>query len=361
MIVFYPCWLIFSASFLLTNVKGQEERVVKGSNAISKQFPYQVLLKRTFANSKNSYCSGIILNEQWILTVAHCLDGHQKNGRSFKVDVIAGDINFEPAENENSSRQSVRAKTWHQHKDYTGKPPYKDDIALIKLSRNLTFNDYVQASNITEERSQESEAGSSCTVSGWGKTEWTTRAAVLQWATITRLANEQCEKLYFEKGENMHGGQMCAGDSGPGEGGSCFGDSGGPLSCRNRADATHVEGLVSWGAAESEFGCGVKPVVFTRVSHYRSWTRGVMGSGCDNELTTLQATGVFVAAVVAMLAAIAARCWLKVRRRPVESEKELEEGLLEEVEAEEDLKSGSAKVENDVEGDTPADKEQKTE
>ena len=339
--VFYPCWLIFSASFLLSNVKGQEERVVKGSDAISKQFPHQVLLKRTFANSKNSYCSGTIVNEQWILTAAHCLDGHRKNGRSFKVDVIAGDINLKPTENKNSSRQSVRAKTWHQHKDYTGKPPHKNDIALIKLSRNLTFSDFVQASNIIKEENQKSEAGSRCTVSGWGKNESLAQATVLQWVNVNRLTNEQCEKMFFEKGENMHGGQICAGDVDP-ETSSCFGDSGGPLSCQNSANATHVEGLVSWGAAEGEFGCG--PTVFTKVSFYRSWMQETMKSGRDNELTTLQATGVFVAAVVVMCAAISAYYWLNVRKRPVESEKELEEGLLDEAKAEEALKSDSAKV-----------------
>lgn len=359
--ILYICSLIFSASILMNNANGQEERVVNGADANSNQFPYQVLLKRTFANSEVSYCSGSIINEEWILTVAQCLDRHPKNGNSFKVDVIAGDINLKPVGKDSSNRQTIRAKTWHQHDDYTGTKPYKNDIALIKLSRNLTFNGNVKAANMTKDENQESEAGSNCSVSGWGKTKMSTQSNVLQWVTINRLPNEKCEKLYFKKEENMHGGQICAGEL-DSEAGSCLGDSGGPLSCKNNANLIHVEGLVSWGAAEKVSKCGSKPAVFTKVSFYKSWMTETMKSGCDKELSRLEATGVFVAAVFLMCITIAIYYWLNMRRSPEKNEVELEKGLLDEIKIEGALKNEPTNItsENVMEKEMPTENEQKT-
>lgn len=53
-------------------IKPDDSKVVGGNTASEGQFPYQISLR----NRKNQhFCGGSIINEQWILTAAHCVDG----------------------------------------------------------------------------------------------------------------------------------------------------------------------------------------------------------------------------------------------------------------------------------------------
>jgi hypothetical protein len=64
--------------------------------------------------------------------------------------------------------------------------------------------------------------------------------------------------------------QLCAGNAGIS---ACSGDSGGPLVALDRNGRAAVAGVVSWGPR----ACGTHVGVYTRVSGYDSWMRGVMG------------------------------------------------------------------------------------
>lgn len=67
---------------------------------------------------------------------------------------------------------------------------------------------------------------------------------------------------------NIHGGHLCAGKLN-GEGGTCVGDSGGPLQCRLNKDGPWIlVGVTSFGS-----GCALEgfPDVYTRTSYYMKW------------------------------------------------------------------------------------------
>lgn len=49
-------------------------RIVGGNDALMSDFPFQVSL-RNLHFGWSHFCGGSILNEQWILTASHCLDG----------------------------------------------------------------------------------------------------------------------------------------------------------------------------------------------------------------------------------------------------------------------------------------------
>lgn len=54
---------------LLVGASAVPGRIVGGSDAEPGQFPYQVSLR----NQHSHTCGGSILNENWILTAAHCV------------------------------------------------------------------------------------------------------------------------------------------------------------------------------------------------------------------------------------------------------------------------------------------------
>lgn len=48
-------------------------RIVGGENAEKGEFPWQISLRRKSSNTWRHTCGGSLLNEQWVLTAAHCV------------------------------------------------------------------------------------------------------------------------------------------------------------------------------------------------------------------------------------------------------------------------------------------------
>ncbi|TMW50892.1 hypothetical protein DOY81_004036 [Sarcophaga bullata] len=95
-----------------------------------------------------------------------------------------------------------------------------------------------------------------CVATGWGKSNLT--------GDLTDLL---CREAYgsFVK---IHRGHLCAGKLN-GKGGTCVGDSGGPLQCRLTKNGPWIlAGITSFGS-----GCAIEgyPDVYTRTSHYMKW------------------------------------------------------------------------------------------
>ena len=78
-------------------------------------------------------------------------------------------------------------------------------------------------------------------------------------------------KVYGQNNQEILDGMLCAGDLNGGMD-SCYGDSGGPLTCFKDGIPLLI-GIVSWGD-----GCAQKnkPGVYTRVSYYVEWIDGII-------------------------------------------------------------------------------------
>lgn len=226
------------------------------------------------------YCAGTIINENWILTAAHCLTNPQMVANSV---IVAGchDIH------ERSESQHVQLRHidyYIKHELYLGGVnPY--DIALIYTKEPLVFDKYVQPVNLPEPDVRPEGYG---TLYGWGNVSMTIVPKYphkLQQANMPILDMELCEEVLAASGMQLHETNLC---TGPLTGGVsiCTADSGGPLIQTEYDDLYGEErptiiGIVSWG----KMPCGQKnaPSVFVRVSAFTEWIQQIITTATHYE------------------------------------------------------------------------------
>ncbi|XP_068155740.1 trypsin-1 [Drosophila tropicalis] len=114
-----------------------------------------------------------------------------------------------------------------------------------------------------------------CVATGWGKANVSGDLSSQLLKTHVPLhQNRRCKDAYGSF-VNIHGGHLCAGKLN-GKGGTCVGDSGGPLQCRLSHDGPWIlAGVTSFGS-----GCALEgfPDVYTRTSYYMKWIEDTIAS-----------------------------------------------------------------------------------
>ncbi|KAG7221468.1 hypothetical protein INR49_002443 [Caranx melampygus] len=226
-------------------------RIVGGEDAPEGNWPWQASL----SSRGSAFCGGSLINDQWVLTAAHCISPSQE------LDVILGRQNQTGS---NPNEVSVRVMESMCHPDYNP-DTFDNDICLLRLSSPVTFTDYIQPVCLAAEDSTFYN-GTSSWVTGWGALEESGPTSnTLQEVNVPIIGNNQCQCDYsgmFTITDNM----ICAGLR---EGGkdSCQGDSGGPMV--SVSDSRWVQsGVVSFGEGCAQPGF---PGVYARVSRYESW------------------------------------------------------------------------------------------
>ncbi|RXM90829.1 Anionic trypsin [Acipenser ruthenus] len=193
------------------------EKIVGGYECRPNSKPYQATL-----NYGYHFCGGVLINDRWVLSVAHC---------------------------------------WYNY-DYQ---TLDHDIMLIKLYHPVSVDSFVRPVSLPRGCPP---AGMECVVSGWGNTlsDGVYLPLSLQCLDLPILTQAQCDTAYPGM---MTSTMLCAGFL---EGGkdACNGDSGSPLVCNNE-----VHGLVSWGTgcAQSHY-----PGVYTKICSLLPWIESTMAS-----------------------------------------------------------------------------------
>lgn len=231
-------------------------RIVGGENARIMDFPWQVSIQENFFH----LCGASIINENRILTAAHCFQEFSKL-KNYSVIAGSADCLQEP-------KNHIKVIQIAVHPNYNN-ITQSADIAVLWLGQSVIFNQNIRPVRIPDQN-QLTKTGTIAHVAGWGYTSHAEPLRLsrnLKFIELQVISNKECQNRYNIDGDTISSDMICA-ESGLGssEKDSMVGDSGGPLVI----DDLQI-GIVSW----ARYNRG-QPGVYTRISIFSKWIRSVI-------------------------------------------------------------------------------------
>ena len=246
--------------------------IVGGADAHIADYPWQISLLRP-----DHICGGSILNEEWIMTAAHCVDGRAPTDFQIAAGI---------EKRSHRSRGQVRNVV-----EIVVHPNYRDgrlgdyDIALLRLGTPLDLS-HPHVSSIGRVRGEHAAAGLTdpgvtASVSGWG---WRLYYGGPEFASPDHLQHVSVPIVSNETAIEINGWfrvthRQIATSTEAGTG-ACLGDSGGPLVVKDPATGRFlVAGIVSWGykcANERDEDGIAHPGMYARVSSFEHWIDDIL-------------------------------------------------------------------------------------
>lgn len=242
-------------------------RVIGGSNAKPNSWPWQIVL----LSSGRPGCGGSIISPNWIVTAGHCVVD-----RSDRLRPVSG---FSVKVGKHDLRRREQYEKEHRAAQVIVHPGFsmrhmKNDVALIRLSSPIQFNQAVQPICLPR---QAARTGQNCYITGWGRSSRNARQMhhTLQQASMPVVDQRTCA-YYMRRVAPLPVGphSICSG-YGRARISGCQGDSGGPFVCNNGRN-WELHGAVSWGSRD----CSSRPnqySVYANIYYLKSWISRTTG------------------------------------------------------------------------------------
>jgi len=241
--------------------------IIGGDPAATGEFPFMAAIldeTRGGTDYDKQYCGGSLIDDDWVLTAAHCAEGMTASQLSVAVGRTL--LNSTPAQGQ---RRSVAAV--YMHPDFNDPIGLAHDAALLRLATPVTGITPIRLAGAADDRFE--AAGQMLTVIGWGtvSTRKPNYPNELRKVNVPVVDDATCATSY---GAELDAPTMvCAGAPNID---SCYGDSGGPLFATD-TDGSRIEvGIVSWGK-----GCAKRrfPGVYSEVNDLdiRTWITTTAG------------------------------------------------------------------------------------
>ncbi|XP_033742586.1 trypsin-like [Pecten maximus] len=262
-------------------------RIIGGGQAVEGSWPWMVsFFSKTI---RQHVCAGSIIDNQWIVSAAHCFKEFQLFFRG--IPDIKEDLEVRVGLHNNTADTRDHYMQIYHADHILLHPSFKletldNDIALVRLDRPIVFNEHVKQVCLI---GRDAKGEDSCIITGWGrqkqpvaepgglpKLDPSAWPNILKQAVIPVIDQTDCSDLYKDK---LTSHMICAGYL-DGSVDTCNGDSGGPLLCGGTQDGRWtLTGITSWGGANYK-GCARKeqPGVYTKVSGYYRWILASMYS-----------------------------------------------------------------------------------
>ena len=175
---------------------------------------------------------------------------------------------------EEGYRQEVKARRIVLHPDYKGTA--ENDIAIIMLEEDMTFNERVKAVHSLAEEFWIEEYTGDAWVFGWGGTEEEREGVdVLQMIQYSISDQTDCDDYWGYKGRILTEKMFCTG-SPEEEQHAWVGDEGSPVFIKDDDDNMLLAGVVSFG---TEKGSSRDYDVNTDVSAFTEWIEKTVAEG----------------------------------------------------------------------------------
>ncbi|CAF1601517.1 unnamed protein product [Adineta ricciae] len=242
---------------IISKIKG-------GDDAIWHTWPWMVAL---FTNPRKGWsCAGVLVNENTILTAAHCL-------LHAKVSEIKAIIGVHTILGKLNPLNYYSVKSVHRHPNF--EDCCKNDIAVIKLTKSLLYGPKINSvclpiSPYLSVKDDDELVNRTGVIIGWGDSSKNgltnmIKSFTLQQADIRIFSNESCRQAYdtiFDPAT-----EICAGDYDQ-RTDTMSGDSGGPLLIRESNGRWILLGITSYGSATSPQQA---PGVYVKISAFTQW------------------------------------------------------------------------------------------
>ena len=252
--------LLIVTALLVAVTKENANAIINGFPVSENRYPWMagIVKKGSFAGIPLKG-GGVLVDDQWILTAAHVVDGETASS----IEVWLGTESLV-----NPAGRSVRnVLQVFIHPDYRVETGYRNDIALLLLEKPYTLDPPAPLARDGDDPA----VGEEVSVAGWGTVSDENVAPnneLLQ-TTLRVFSSTIAESFFPGAIDDTH---IAARDeftiSTP-----CFGDSGGPL-IHNDGITERVVGLVSFGGP----GCSDAevPSICTRVSAFEDWIDSIL-------------------------------------------------------------------------------------